>query len=609
MANANMTKEKLLAELAEREERLQESEERWREFVDRTDDLVTQVDSEGRFLYVNGAARKVFGLEPEGCVGQLAFDFIHPDDQERTMTSFAGWVGEKVRSASFENRQVSRSGEVHHMLWTINPRYDGEGNVKELWSIARVITERKQAEEELRQYKHIVSSSSDMIALLDERFIYLSANAAYVETFGMTPDEILGNTVSEVFGEEFFEKVIKPHAQRCLSGETVSYQEWFDFPAHGPRYMEINYYPYIDADNQIKGFVVNARNATERKQAEEALRISLALQRVRNEILQMEEQEDWEKVVLCLREEMAEKVRFDACGVNLVDLRTKEWTYYAVDAKGELTQSSFAEIHPAIVQAMESGASVYRPDPSAPFYGDMPPEIQSIIDIPFSGGTLAVNSSLTNAFSPRDIETMEQFAGVMSEGHRRLEDLTALYRQEWELRKHRDHLEEMVQERTDELKRTNAQIQEEIEEGKRREEVIRRQSEEILEMSTPVMQMWEGVVVAPLIGSLDSHRAQRFMEMLLQRIVETNSPVALVDITGVPMIDTQTAQNLIEAVGAVRLLGAKVILTGVRPAIAQTLVHLGIDLSDVETRSSLAAGLRLALGRNGLPCETHERRL
>ena len=126
------------------------------------------------------------------------------------------------------------------------------------------------------------------------------------------------------------------------------------------------------------------------------------------------------------------------------------------------------------------------------------------------------------------------------------------------------------------------------------EEVITRQAQEIVEISTPVIQIWAGVVVAPLIGTMDSQRTQQFMERLLERIVETNSPVALVDITGVPTIDTKTGQHLLETITAVRLLGAQVILTGVRPAIAQTLVHLGIDLAGVSTRSSLAAGLRVA---------------
>jgi rsbT co-antagonist protein RsbR len=127
------------------------------------------------------------------------------------------------------------------------------------------------------------------------------------------------------------------------------------------------------------------------------------------------------------------------------------------------------------------------------------------------------------------------------------------------------------------------------------EAIISAQSREILEIAVPVVQVWPGIVAAPLIGTLDSQRAQQFTERLLERIVELRTSVALVDITGVPMMDTRTAQYLLEAISAVRLLGAQVILTGVCPAIAQTLVHLGIDLSSVATRPSLEAGLRLGL--------------
>ena len=136
-----------------------------------------------------------------------------------------------------------------------------------------------------------------------------------------------------------------------------------------------------------------------------------------------------------------------------------------------------------------------------------------------------------------------------------------------------------------------------ITERKRAQEQLARQAEEILNLSTPVMQVWESVIAVPLIGTLDSQRTERFMDVLLNAIVATDSEIALVDITGVATIDTLTAQHLIEAIAAVRLLGAGVVLTGVRPSIAQTLVHLGIDLSHVTTRSSLAAGLRVALER------------
>lgn len=174
-------------------------------------------------------------------------------------------------------------------------------------------------------------------------------------------------------------------------------------------------------------------------------------------------------------------------------------------------------------------------------------------------------------------------------------DITEKFKLQDELNRHRLHLEEMVKNRTSELTEINNLLKKEISEGKRRERIIEQQSQEILELSTPVIKIWNGIVVAPLIGSLDSMRTQQFIDRLLNTIVETNSEVALLDITGVPTIDTQTAQHLIEAITASKLLGAKVILTGVRPAIAQTLVHLGIDLTGISTNSSLAGGLKIAL--------------
>lgn len=122
----------------------------------------------------------------------------------------------------------------------------------------------------------------------------------------------------------------------------------------------------------------------------------------------------------------------------------------------------------------------------------------------------------------------------------------------------------------------------------------------IMELSTPVVQVWPGVVVAPIIGILDTQRTQQIMERLLKHIVDTRSRVALLDITGVPTIDTANAQHLIDTVKAVKLLGSHVVITGVRPSIAQTLVHLGIDLSDIICRSSLADGLHIAFEMQGL---------
>lgn len=128
-----------------------------------------------------------------------------------------------------------------------------------------------------------------------------------------------------------------------------------------------------------------------------------------------------------------------------------------------------------------------------------------------------------------------------------------------------------------------------------RETVIREQQESMLELSTPVVELWQGVLAVPLIGSLDSNRTQIVMEALLQKIVETESEIAIIDITGVPTVDTMVAQHLLKTVTAAKLMGAKCIISGIRPQIAATIVHLGVELGDVLTKSSLADAFIVAL--------------
>ncbi len=132
-----------------------------------------------------------------------------------------------------------------------------------------------------------------------------------------------------------------------------------------------------------------------------------------------------------------------------------------------------------------------------------------------------------------------------------------------------------------------------------RESVINRQQQELLELSTPVIKLWEGVLAVPMIGTLDSARTQLVMEALLQRIVETGSQLAIIDITGVPTVDTLVAQHLLKTVSAIRLMGADCIISGIRPQIAQTIVHLGIELQGIATKATLADALMLALQQGG----------
>jgi rsbT co-antagonist protein RsbR len=133
-----------------------------------------------------------------------------------------------------------------------------------------------------------------------------------------------------------------------------------------------------------------------------------------------------------------------------------------------------------------------------------------------------------------------------------------------------------------------------------REEVIIRQQQELMELSTPVVTLWQGILALPIIGTLDSARTQVVMESLLQRIVESGASIAIIDITGVPTVDTVTAQHLLKTVAAARLMGADCIISGIRPQIAQTIVHLGVELGSVVTKATLADAFAIALKRLGL---------
>jgi rsbT co-antagonist protein RsbR len=134
---------------------------------------------------------------------------------------------------------------------------------------------------------------------------------------------------------------------------------------------------------------------------------------------------------------------------------------------------------------------------------------------------------------------------------------------------------------------------------KSRDQIISRQQQELLELSTPVVKLWKNILALPLIGTLDSERTQIVMESLLQKIVDTGAAIAIIDITGVPMVDTLVAQHLLKTIAAARLMGADCIISGIRPQIAQTIVHLGVNLEDVITKATLADAFVIALERTG----------
>ena len=253
------------------EEKLRNSEERFRRFATASGYGFAMGELSGQLLFANAATLRIVEEETEEAFTNKTFyQYYISSDAERIRHEILPIVMEKGQWAG-EIPLLSARGNLVATSQNIFLIRDEQGIPRMVGNIITDITERKRAEEELLRYACIVSNSNDMMAILDNNFVYLGANDAYLASFGMSKDEVIGHTVAEVFGEEFFEAIMKPNAKRCLEGNRVSYENWFEFPVHGLRFMSVSYSPYIGPDGEIRGFVVNAKDITERKRAEEAL--------------------------------------------------------------------------------------------------------------------------------------------------------------------------------------------------------------------------------------------------------------------------------------------------------------------------------------------------
>ena len=226
------------------ERRLKVSEERFRKLFETAPLGYQSLDENGRFIEVNQTWLDLFGYQQKEVIGRSFGDFVHPDWQDHFKKNFSRFksIGE-ILGIEFE--MLKRDGALFTVSINGKITKDEKGRFLRTHCILTDITARKQAENKLRQYEHIISTTTDMLALIDKNFVYLSTNAAYLQAFAKTSDEVIGRTVAEVFGEEFFSTVIKPRADRCLAGENIRYQDWFEFPAAGRKYMDVSYSPYL----------------------------------------------------------------------------------------------------------------------------------------------------------------------------------------------------------------------------------------------------------------------------------------------------------------------------------------------------------------------------
>jgi PAS domain S-box-containing protein len=514
------------------------------------------------YISCNENFSRDFNLPAEAMIGKNDFDYFPKDLAEKYRADDLR-VMKRGKLEEIDEPYVNDGVErVVHTIKT--PLRDDKGKIVGILGVFWDITDRKQMEEQLReasQYaRSLLEASLDPLVTIGADGKITDVNTATEKVTGVTRQKLIGSDFSDYFTEPA--KAVDGYQEVFSKGFVKDYPLTIRHKSGRKTDVLYNATVYRDDAGKVQGVFAAARDVTERKQMEEQLRE--ASQYARS----------------LLEASLDPLVTIGADG-KITDVNTATEKVTGV-TREKLIGSDFSDYFTEPEKAIAGYQEVF----SKGFVKDYPLTVRHV-----SGPTADV---LYNATVYRDENGTVQ--GVFAAAR----DITARRQAEEELRRHRDHLEEMVRQRTAAMEKTNEQLRAEITESRRRAEIITKQTQEILELSTPVVQVWDGVVAAPLIGSLDSQRTKRFMEVLLDEIVRTNSLVALVDITGVPIIDTQTGQNLVETFAAVKLLGARVVLTGVRPAIAQTLVHLGIDLSGVETRSSLQAGLRVALDIIGI---------
>lgn len=420
---------------------------------------------------------------------------------------------------------------------------------------------------ELHIKNHAFRSAMSPIAIGDLEGRLTHVNPAFLAVWGYEDEEnVLGRAASEFWQmEEQATTALKEEGR--WSGELSARR------ADGtPFDVEVAASVVSDGDGEPLRMMASFRDITGRERTKALASRTPVLQgvnRIFREALQGETEEELAKTCLSIAEDLTESEFGFICEVNqrgrldTIAISDPGWDACLVEDSDDVIMAQDLAIRGIRGRVVKDGKTLIFNDPQADSEWIEPPEghppVTAFMGVPLedargrSSGMIGL-ANKEQGYDDDDQEAVEALSVAISQALER----------------------------------------------KRLQETLARQAEEILEISTPTMQVWDGVVASPLIGTLDSERTQRFMEDLLTAIVETGSEIALVDITGVPTIDTVTAQHLIETISAVRLLGAEVVLTGVRPSIAQTLVHLGIDLSDITTRSSLAAGLEVALDTRGL---------
>ena len=242
------------------EECLRKSEQRYRDLVEDINDVIFATDEKGVITYISPAVKSVLGYRPSEIIGRSYGDFIHDEDLPRIMEQFQRIISGHVEPSEY--RLFTKSGDARWVR-TFSRRVLVGSHVTGLRGVLTDIEEYKQSEENLRKYERIISTVDDPMSLINENYIYITVNDAYIRFFNAPREKIVGRSIGKMLGEDVFKNKIKTYLDRCLGGEEVHYQDWFNFPDGKRRFMDMSYYPYFSKDGTVSSIVVNGRDMTE----------------------------------------------------------------------------------------------------------------------------------------------------------------------------------------------------------------------------------------------------------------------------------------------------------------------------------------------------------
>ncbi len=645
--NATSDQTTLLAEcerLRKQVAQLEHDLARFRSIIEDADLLITEADANGIFTYVSPAAQHIFGYAPEECVGRSSLAFVHPEDIDHSMQTFASHIQNRERSFVVENRVMHRTGSISHTLWSVALHYDDQGQFQRATAIVQDIETMHQLRNELQESRTMLQLVLDNLPQAvfwkDRESRFLGCNQRLLADAGLT-------SADEVIGKTDFDMPWKDHATAYQADDR-------DVIEHGPKFnieepltrsdgstlwLRTSKIP-LQRDGEVVGVLGMYEDVTNVKRQEDELRIFRLLVEnapdgigiadtsmvltyanpafnamlgspslVGTSVPAIIHPDDLELLNSIAQQVMQGKaprhtLRYIRSDGSVVTVQASALALH--DGHGNLI--GYASINRDISEQLHAEESLRTSEQRNRALLNAIPDLMFLLDTDGvfldyktdSSGDLLIPPE---AFLNRKVaEVLPPHLAAQVTTHMELLKRThEMQTYEYQVLINdqlRDFEARMVLSNNDILvlsRDVTKQKRAERERQAMQEQIIQAQQAALRELSTPLMPIADGVVAMPIIGVIDTMRAQQIMEALLQGIAEHSADIAILDITGVKVVDTQVAGALIRAAQAARMLGARIVLTGISPEIAQTLVHIGAEMREMVAKPTLQQGIAYAL--------------